>query len=129
VKNYAGGVLFSEQGPLYRGTYDMAWIVNTEGIDPDNLAVWGCDWFPPHGANTNFYCNRTVDAYLRDAQISYDPMRRKRDYRAAWQIMLEEVPALLIYWDRIVVAGNADLRHVRPSPVITDFWNAWEWEI
>ena len=57
VKNYAGSVLFAEHGPLYGGTYDMAWIVNTEGVDPDNLANWGCDWFPPHGANTNFYCN------------------------------------------------------------------------
>ena len=129
IKNYAGGVLFSEQGPLYRGVYDMAWIVNTEGIDPDNLAIWGCAWFPPHGANTNFYCNRAVDAHLRDAQVSYDQARRKADYRAAWQIMLDDVPALMIYWDRIVVAGNADLRNVHPSPVITDYWNAWEWEI
>jgi peptide/nickel transport system substrate-binding protein len=129
IKNYAGGVLFSEQGPLYRGVYDMAWIVNTEGVDPDNLAIWGCDWFPPHGANTNFYCNRTVDARLRDAQISYDQARRREDYRDAWRIMLDEVPALMIYWDRIVVAGNADLRHFKATPVITDYWNAWEWEI
>jgi len=129
IKNYAGGVLFSEQGPLYRGVYDMAWIVNTEGVDPDDLAIWGCAFFPPHGANTNFYCNQKVDAYLHDAQISYDQQRRKSDYRNAWRIMLDEAPALMIYWDRIVVAGNANLRHFRPSPVITDYWNAWEWEI
>ncbi len=129
VKNYAGSLLFAEHGPLYGGTYDMAWIVNTEGVDPDNLANWGCDWFPPHGANTNFYCNHAVDAYLRDAQVSYDPHRRRRDYQQAWRIMLDEVPAEIIYWDKIVIAGNKDLKNFKPSPVISDYWNAWEWEI
>ncbi len=129
VKNYAGAVLFSEHGPLYGGTYDMAWIVNTDGVDPDNLAEWGCDFIPPRGSNTDFYCNHTVDAYLRSAQLTYDQAERRRDYEAAWRIMLDEVPAVMIYWDKNVIAGNTDLRNFKPSPVITDYWNAWEWEI
>jgi ABC-type transport system substrate-binding protein len=107
----------------------MAWIVNTNGVDPDNLAVWGCDWFPPHGSNTNFYCNRRVDAYLRAAQLSYDQALRRQDYKDAWRILLDEVPAVIIYWDRNVSAANSDLKNFKPSPVITDYWNAWEWEI
>lgn len=129
VKNYAGSVLFAEHGPLYGGTYDMSWSLQYEGVDPDNLALWGCDWFPPHGSNTNFYCNPKVDAYLKDAQVSYSPTRRRHDYREAWRIMLDEVPAQIIYWDKIVIAGNADLKNFKPSPVISDYWNAWEWEI
>ncbi|HXM17423.1 MAG TPA: peptide ABC transporter substrate-binding protein [Candidatus Tumulicola sp.] len=129
IKNYAGAVLFAENGPLYGGKYDMAWIVNTEGTDPDNLALWGCAYWPPHGGNTNFYCNRRVDAYLADAQHVFDQAARRRDYEAAWRIMLQEVPAVIIYWDNSVVAANSDLRGYKPSPVITDFWNAWEWEI
>jgi peptide/nickel transport system substrate-binding protein len=129
VKNYAGTLLFAENGPLYGGTYDMSWSLYFNGLDPDNLALWGCHWFPPLGSNTTFYCNPKVDAYLEDAQKSYDQTRRRRDYTAAWRIMLDEVPAEIIYWSKIVVAGNADLHGFRPSPLITDYWNAWEWKI
>ncbi len=129
VKNYAGSILFAEDGPLYGGKYDMAWIVDTEGTDPDNLGKWGCDYWPHKGANTNFYCNRGVDGYLRDAQLSFDQTRRRHDYEMAWRIMLDEAPALMIYWDDSIVAANSDLHNYKPAPVITDFWNAWEWEI
>jgi peptide/nickel transport system substrate-binding protein len=129
IKNFAGAVLFAEHGPIYGGTYDMAWIVDSNGVDPDDLAGWGCDWFPPQGANTTFYCNHTVDAHLRDAQLTYDQAQRRRDYKQAWKIMLDQVPALMIYWDKNVSAANSDLRNFKPSPVISDYWNAWEWEI
>ncbi|MDQ6767798.1 MAG: peptide ABC transporter substrate-binding protein, partial [Candidatus Eremiobacteraeota bacterium] len=72
IKNYAGTVLFAPDGPLYGGRYDMSWIINTNGVDPDDLGIWCCDYFPPHGSNTDFYCNRPVDEHLRAAQRTYD---------------------------------------------------------
>ncbi len=129
IKNYAGSVLFAESGPLYGGNYDMAWIVDTVGVDPDNLAKWGCDFFPPRGLNTDFYCNHRVDAYLRAAQLTFNRARRRDDYEQAWRILLDEVPAFIIYWNRNVTAANRALRNFKPSPVYTDYWNAWEWEI
>ena len=129
IKNYAGTVLFAPDGPLYGGRYDLAWIVDYVGADPDNLAKWGCDFFPPRGSNTDFYCNHDVDRYLSDAQVTFDQSKRAADYKDAWRIMLDEVPAVIIYWDKNVTAANADLRNFKPSPVFTDYWNAWEWEI
>ncbi len=129
VKNYATAVLFAPDGPLYGGRYDMAWIVNTEGTDPDFLGLIGCDYMPPHGANTDFYCNPRVDALLRDAQVHYDENVRKRDYADATRILIQDAPYVVVYWDVNVVGANTDLRGFKPSPFITDFWNAWEWEI
>ena len=129
IKNYATSILFAPDGPLYGGRYDMAWIVNTEGTDPDFLGVIGCDYFPPHGANTDFYCNPQVDALLRDAQLHYDPAVRRRDYTEASRILIHDAPYVIVYWDVNVVAQNNDLKNFRPSPFVTDFWNAWEWEI
>jgi peptide/nickel transport system substrate-binding protein len=129
TKNYEAAVLFAPDGPLYGGRYDMAWIVNTEGVDPDNLGEFGCDFIPPHGANTLFYCNRKVDALLNDAEQTYDHGRRRDDYQAAWKIMLDEAPEIMIYWDYNVIGYNSDLKNFRPAPVITDYWNAWEWKI
>ena len=105
IKNYAGAVLFAPDGPLYGGRYDMSWIVDYVGADPDNLAKWGCDWFP------------------------FDTDRRRKDYKDAWRLMLHDVPSMIIYWDKNVTAANTDLRNFKPSPVFTDYWNAWEWEI
>jgi ABC-type transport system substrate-binding protein len=107
----------------------MAWIVDTEGTDPDNLGQVGCDYFPPAGANTYFYCNRKVDAFLRDAQIHYDLPTRRRDYLEANKILLQDAPYVIVYWDVNVNAYNRDLKNFKPSPFVTDFWNAWEWEI
>ncbi|HEY5093630.1 MAG TPA: peptide ABC transporter substrate-binding protein [Candidatus Eremiobacteraceae bacterium] len=129
AKNYAGAVLFAPDGPIYGGRYDMAWIVNTEGTDPDNLGSWGCDYMPHHGANTLFYCNRKVDAYLKDAQVNYDHARRRADYEAAWKILLDDAPEIMIYWDYNVIGYNSDLKNFKPAPVITDYWNSWEWRI
>ena len=129
IKNYATAVLFAPDGPLYGDRYDMAWIVNTEGTDPDFLGVIGCDYMPPHGANTDYYCNPDVDAYLRDAQLTYDLGVRRQDYLKASKIIIQDAPYVVVYWDVNVVAENSDLKNFRPSPFITDFWNAWEWEI
>ncbi len=49
VKNYAGALLFAEHGPLYGGTYDMAWIVNTEGHRPGRYRIVGLRLFPAPG--------------------------------------------------------------------------------
>src|SRR4029077_5630484 len=129
IKNYATSVLFAPDGPLYADRYDMAWIVNTEGTDPDFLGVIGCDYWPPHGSNTDFYCDPKVDPLLRDAQVRYDLAARRRDYLAASKILIDEAPYVIVYWDVNVVAENTDLKNFKPSPFITDFWNAWEWEI
>ncbi|MBC5825715.1 MAG: peptide ABC transporter substrate-binding protein [Candidatus Eremiobacteraeota bacterium] len=129
VKNFAGAVLFAPDGPLYGGTYDISWIVNTEAVDPDDLGTWGCDFWPHHGANTDFYCNHRVDAFLRDAQLHYDHDVRRKDYLEAWKIMLDEVPAVMVYWDDNVIALNTDFKNFKPSPVVTDYWNSWEWQI
>lgn len=129
IKNYAPSVLFAQDGPLYSGRYDIEWTVSTNGTDPDDIGNWGCGSMPPHGANTAFYCDAAVDRYLVDAQTHYDHERRKRDYESAWAIMLRDVPGLMIYWDKEVVAVNSDLQNFKPSPYITDYWNAWEWKI
>ena len=129
IKNYATSVLFAPDGPLYGGKYDMAWIVNTEGTDPDFLGLIGCDYVPPHGANTDFYCNDRLDNLLKAAQVTYDQRERRRDYYEASKILINDAPYVVVYWDVNVVGQNTDLKNFRPSPFITDFWNAWEWEI
>jgi ABC-type transport system substrate-binding protein len=129
IKNYATSVLFAPNGPLYGGHYDMAWIVNTEGTDPDFLGLIGCEYMPPHGSNTDFYCNPRVDALLRDAQLHYDLSTRRRDYTEASKILIHDAPYVVVYWDVNVIGQNTDLKNFRPSPFVTDFWNAWEWEI
>jgi peptide/nickel transport system substrate-binding protein len=129
IKNYATSILFAPDGPLRTGKYDMSWIVDTEGTDPDFLGGIGCDYMPPHGSNTDYYCNPRVDALLRDAQLHYDLATRRRDYTEASKILIHDAPFVVVYWDVNVIGQNSDLKNFKPSPFVTDFWNAWEWEI
>ena len=43
--------------------------------------------------------------------------------------LLDEAPEVMIYWDDNVIGYNSDLKNFKPAPVITDYWNSWEWTI
>jgi len=129
IKNYPASVLFSQDGPLYRGRYDLEWSIDTNGPDPDNQGSWSGDFLPPHGVNTSFLrdpvITQTSDAAIR----TFDRARRKALYQREEERIHELVPAVFLYWSRTVAAFNDDLHGYRPAEYITDNWNAWEWRI
>ena len=54
IKNFPASTLFAQNGPLYGGTYDLEWSIDTNGPDPDNQGIWSEDFIPPKGASTSF---------------------------------------------------------------------------
>ncbi|GAC1551121.1 MAG: peptide-binding protein [Vulcanimicrobiaceae bacterium] len=129
IKNYPGSVLFAQNGPLYGGTYDLEWSIDTNGPDPDNQGNWSADFVPPKGANTSFLrdpiITQTADAALR----TFDRAARKALYQREETRIHELVPAVFFYWQTQVAAYNDDLRGYRPAEYITDNWNSYEWTI
>jgi len=129
IKNYPGSVLFAQNGPLYGGTYDLEWSIDTNGPDPDNQGNWSADFIPPKGANTSFLrdaiITQTADAALR----TFDRARRKALYQREETRIHELVPVVFFYWQTAVAAYNDDLHGYRPAEYITDNWNSYEWTI
>ena len=129
IKNYPSSVLFAQNGPLYGGTYDLEWSIDTNAPDPDNQGEWSADFVPPKGANTSFLrdpvITQTSDAALR----TFDRVKRKALYQREETRIHELVPAVFFYWQTAVAAFNDDFKGYRPAEYITDNWNSWEWSI
>ena len=81
IRNYPGSVLFAQDGPLYKGTYDLEWSIDTNGPDPDNAGTWNSAFIPPKGANTSWLRDPIVDRTSAAAAATFDQAARKRLYQ------------------------------------------------
>ena len=129
IKNYPVGYLFAQNGPLYGGTYDMSWTIDTDGPDPDNQGNWSGAFIPPHGSNTTFYNDPVITQTSEAALRTYDRGRRKALYQREEERIHELVLAVFLYWEMSYCAYNSDLHAFKPAQFIANSWNSWEWQI
>jgi ABC-type transport system substrate-binding protein len=66
---------------------------------------------------------------MNDALQTVDERRRKRDYFIVQERLADQVPTIVLYFRREPVVYNSDLKNFTPSPVISRFWNTWEYSI
>ncbi|MGH7660828.1 MAG: ABC transporter substrate-binding protein [Vulcanimicrobiaceae bacterium] len=121
--------IFSYDGPVQTGKYDMATWGYTLPWDPDNLVYLGCDRVPPKGENVFRFCDRQIDDGERRGLQSDDPRERTRVYAQVERRIREMVPYIPLYLARRPEAHIAALKNFRPAPTITAWWNAWEWSL
>ncbi len=129
IKAYPVSFLFAQTGPLYSGTYDMSWTVDTYAPDPNNQALWSGDFIPPKGANTSFYNDPLITKLSDQAIRTYDRTKRKALYQREEERIHELALAVFFYWERATSAYNSDLKNYRPAAYLADNWNSWEWSI
>ena len=129
IKNYPSSLLFAQDGPLYKGRYDLEWSIDTNAPDPDNEGSWSAAFVPPHGANTSFLRDPVITQTSHAALETFDRTKRKALYQREEARIHELVPAVFLYWQTAVAAYNDDLRGYRPAEYITDNWNSWKWSI
>ncbi len=73
--------------------------------------------------------NAAATAAMDDALKTIDEARRKRDYVIVQQQLALDVPTIIIYFSRIPYVYNTDLKGFDPSPVISAFWDPWNYSI
>jgi peptide/nickel transport system substrate-binding protein len=129
IRNYPTSLLFSQQGPLYQGHYDLEWSVETNGPDPDNRGLWGGSFIPPNGGNTTWLNDPTVNKYADLAVSTFDQAKRKAYYQKEEERIHELVPSQFFYWQTEYTAINSDLKNFKSAAFIQDTWNSWEWDI
>ncbi len=129
VKNYPASLLFAQNGPLYGGTYDLEWSIDTNVPDPDNQGSFSADFIPPHGANTSFLNDPAITRLADAALRTFDRPARKALYQQEEERIHELVPVVFLYWENGYSAYNSDLRGYKPAQFVADNWNAWEWEL
>jgi peptide/nickel transport system substrate-binding protein len=131
VKNYPTNQFFdnSTNGILQGGHYDVAGFSWIGAADPDDSAIYSGDNLAPHGQNAMMWSNPIATAAMNDALKTLDQARRKRDYIVVQQQLAKDVPTLTLFFVRVPYVYNTDLKNFTPSPVISAFWDPWEYEI
>ncbi len=131
VKNYSTAQMFQNgnAGVLEGGHYDVAFYAWVAAADPDDSSLYSSWNFGPTGQNTLFWKNDKVDAAERAALATVDEAKRKPQYAIIQQQMALDVPTIVVYFARPVYIYNSDLKGFTPSPVISPYWNSWEYSI
>ncbi|MGC2408389.1 MAG: peptide ABC transporter substrate-binding protein [Candidatus Cybelea sp.] len=131
IKNYPTSEFFdnSTNGILQGGHYDAAGYSWVGAADPDDSPIYSGDNLAPHGQNAMFWDNRTATDAMNDALRTVDQTRRKRDYVIVQQQLTHDVPTIIINFVRVPYLYNRDLKGFDPSPVISAFWDPWNYSI
>jgi peptide/nickel transport system substrate-binding protein len=132
IKNYPSDVLYrakGEGGIEQTGKFDIAFEQWANGIDPDDSILFKCDLVPPHGWNIYHFCSKTLDAKENAALVEYDQDKRKADYATVQEVLTDQLPILVLWFERDQHVINSDFHNFRPSHASTPFWNTWEWNI
>jgi peptide/nickel transport system substrate-binding protein len=131
IKNYPSDEFFdnSTNGILQGGHYDAAGFSWAGAADPDDSAIYSGDNLAPHGQNAMFWNNRIATDAMNDALKTVDQARRKKDYVIVQQQLALDVPTIILYFVRMPYVYNSDLKGFNPSPVISAFWDPWNYSI
>jgi peptide/nickel transport system substrate-binding protein len=131
IKNYPSSQFFdnSSNGILQGGHYDVAGFSWYAAADPDDSAIYSSENMAPHGQNAMFWDNPVATAAMNDALSTVDQARRKRDYIVVQQQLTKDVPTIIISFTRAPFVYNSDLKGFDPSPVISAFWDPWNYSI
>ncbi len=131
IKNYPTSQFFdnSTNGILQGGHYDAAGFSWIGAADPDDNAIYSGDNLAPHGQNAMMWNNPKATAAMADALKTVDQARRKRDYAIVQQQLALDVPTIIISFTRVPYVYNSDLKGFDPSPVISGFWDPWNYSI
>ncbi len=93
---------------LQKGDFDAA--LNMWHTDPSPTAIAGV-WSSPHGKNVgaNFgrYSNAEFDALVDSASNSFNASKRRRLMQRAYQLIVDDAPAIWLYEPRNFAAVNA----------------------
>lgn len=132
IKNFSSGQLYATLGGggiEQSGKFDVAFENWANGTDPDDSILVRCSMAPPAGWNIYHFCNKELDAAEDVALSSYDRKTRKKMYDRVQRIMSDELPIIVLWYQRQLDVVNTDLRNYRPAHAVTPFWNTWQWSI
>jgi peptide/nickel transport system substrate-binding protein len=105
--------------------YEVYLVGFSWGVDPDQSTFWSCDAYEG-GFNDFKYCNKQVDELLEKGLTELDQEKRKQYYIDFQNIIMDEVPAVILNFPQSTVAVNKRVKNMTPN-AISLRWNAHTW--
>ncbi len=132
IRNYNSTVLYGtyeDNGILKRGKFDIAmyaWLSSPEPATKE--ALYSSKNIPPRGQNNPRINNERLTELLELGSNEVHPDRRIEIYREVSQILVDEAPAIPLFWYTSIDPCTERLRNYRPNPTQSaDTWNASQW--
>lgn len=130
VKNYPTPLFFdnSANGVLQGGKYDVAIFSWGGAADVDAGAIYSAHYFAPKGQNALFWQNARATQEMDDANLTVDQKRRIADYQVVQDEFAKDVPSIILWYRKDLIAYDARLKGFTATPVITvPFWDPWNY--
>lgn len=113
-------------GIYYGGKFDVGFYAWIAGGDPDNSSQWLSTALPPNGNNVTRYNSPAMDAAQHLALSTFDRAVRKRAYAQTQKLLVDDVPAIFLFYPGLLYAHATQLQNFTPNGV-GEAWNAAEW--
>jgi ABC-type transport system substrate-binding protein len=82
--------------------------------------------FPPNGNNVDRYASPQMDAAQSLALSTFNQATRKRAYAKIEGLLVDDVPAIFLFYPKQRYAFAPELRNFTPNG-IGEAWNAADW--
>lgn len=124
--------LYSQEGPLYRRSFQLALFAWIASPDPRGWERWSCVGVPNEAngyAGNNFagWCFFEADQAIRIATTSLDQTARAEAYLRQQQLFTQELPVLPLFQRVDVTMTTPTLEGVQPDPTAPFTWNIASW--
>lgn len=128
--------LWGPMGYQFSDRMSAALYTWTNANDPDDMFYWHSSQIPlsPTAPGGNlpafFYPYRfqeVIDALTDEAATTIDRDERRDRYWRIQELLLREVPAIFLYWERAYASARSDLGGFWPSAFTPLLWNAETW--
>ncbi len=128
-KSFSYAQLFAvaqDGGIFLGGKFDVGFYAWISGGDPDDSSQWLTSSFPPNGNNVDRYSSPQMDAAQHLALSTFDRTVRKRAYAQIQRLLVDDVPAIFLFYPPQRYAFAPELRNYTPNGV-GEAWNAADW--
>src|SRR3989344_2552423 len=85
------------QQAIKERSYQMLLFGEILSLDPDPFSLWHSSQKRDPGLNLSLYDNKAADALLEQARTTLNPDERMKKYGEFEKIVMEDLPALLLY--------------------------------
>jgi peptide/nickel transport system substrate-binding protein len=124
---YAQLYAVAQDGGIFlSGKFDVGFYAWISGGDPDDSSQWLSTAVPPNGNNITRYASPEMDAAQHLALSTFDQSIRKRAYAQVQRLLVDDVPAIFLFYPPQRYGLTPELRNFTPNGV-GEAWNAADW--
>jgi peptide/nickel transport system substrate-binding protein len=118
VKHYPAAAFFApakQGGTVYGDGWDVVTFAYAADPIGDFLGTYGCDQFPPAGANNLHWCNKTAQASMLALEEHYELSQRIADLKVTMREFIADTPSIVTFIREDIFGYNKDLKNYHPN--------------